>query len=116
VDAEEVHRPAVLPGGPSGNEPRELAVCSRVVGTGAPVVLSNVRRDPRFADNAVLRGLDAAFYAGVPLRDEEGHVLGAFCIMDTEPRELASADLAVLEEMAERLMQEIRERRKEMEG
>lgn len=114
VDAEEVHRPAVLPGGPSGSVPRELAVCSHVAGTGAPVVLPNVRRDPRFADNPMLRGLDAAFYAGVPLRDEDGHVLGAFCIMDTEPRELASADLAVLEEMAERLMQELREHRKEM--
>ncbi|MBN8726200.1 MAG: AI-2E family transporter [Xanthomonadales bacterium] len=116
VDENEVHRPAVLAGGPAGSVPRELAVCSHVVGTGAPVILPNVRRDPRFADNPMLRELGVGFYAGVPLRDAGGHVLGAFCIMDTEPRELAAADLAVLVEMAERLMESIRDWRKDEDG
>ena len=113
VDEATVHRAAVLGGGSTGSVPREAAVCSHVVAADAPLVLPDVRRDPRFSGDAMLAGLGAGFYAGVPLRDAAGHALGALCIMDTGTREFAADDLAVLEDMAGRLMQSIRENREE---
>ena len=51
------------------------------------------------------------FYAGVPLRNRHGAVLGSFCIMDDAPREVSPADLELLAVMAEQLMQTVEVRR-----
>jgi serine phosphatase RsbU (regulator of sigma subunit) len=40
------------------------------------------------------------FFAGIPLADEEGVVLGAFCLCDTAPRRLDAAQRATLTELA----------------
>lgn len=109
VDAERVHTPASpLESAPDGF-PRDGALCAWIVGGGEAVVVNDVERDPRFAGNARLASHAIRFYAGVPIHDRERHVLGALCIMDTEPREMSQDDLAVLAEMADSLMDSLRE-------
>ena len=76
------------------------------------VVIGDLARDPRFSGNPGLRQKQIRFYAGVPLADRKGHVLGCFAIMDDEPRNMSDDDMALLGNMAEQLMQDIREARK----
>jgi GAF domain-containing protein len=40
------------------------------------------------------------FYAGAPLRAADGLILGALCILDSEPRTLEVNEVALLETMA----------------
>lgn len=40
------------------------------------------------------------FYAGIPVHDEEGFVLGTFCIIDRQPRMLDDSQLKILKRLA----------------
>jgi len=57
----------------------------------------NLAEDPRFADNPAVKG-DAGFrfYAGAPVLDEEGFVVGSLCVIDRSPR--------VIDERGERII------------
>jgi serine phosphatase RsbU (regulator of sigma subunit) len=60
--------------------------CKLVVGTGEPVIISDVRTDPRTADDPDLRAGAAVAWAGFPVRDAAGQVLGALGVVDERPR------------------------------
>jgi PAS domain S-box-containing protein len=58
-----------------------------VVEIGEDVVVCDAREDERFHDNPyVIGGPHIRFFAGVPLRSADGHVLGALSVLDTQPR------------------------------
>jgi GAF domain-containing protein len=80
--------------------PRGDAICNYVVGSDEALVIPDIERDPRFADNEAITRWGVRFYAGYPLRSKDGLVLGAFCILDDEPREFEEEDLELLETMA----------------
>ena len=79
---------------------REHAVCNYVVGNDKPLVVPDIQRDPRFADNETIKLWGVRFYAGAPLRVADGLVIGALCILDPEPRTLEDEEVALLETMA----------------
>lgn len=91
---------------------REQSICSYVVYEEEPVVIGDLARDPRFSGNPGLQQKQIRFYAGVPLADRKGHVLGCFAIMDDEPRNMSDDEMELLSSMAEQLMTDIREARK----
>ncbi|WP_159916178.1 AI-2E family transporter [Pantoea sp. 18069] len=108
VDADWVHTPGTLLTSPgdgthSGGLERALSICSYVVHGASDLQVEDIARDPRFADNPLLQSARLRFYAGVPLRDRHGMVLGSFCIMDTVPRSLAANEFALLNDMARQL-------------
>jgi len=84
--------------------PRAQAVCAQVVASADSLVVEDVARDPRFADNPMLGEHGLRFYAGVPLRDGGGAVLGSFALLDTEPRVFSPRELRLLEAMGKDLM------------
>ena len=66
---------------------------------GQSVVVDSLARDPRFADNPWLRRAGVQFYAGVPLVDAAGMVLGMALKMGTKlkpPIELVGVGLLAL--------------------
>ncbi|MDM0022503.1 AI-2E family transporter [Variovorax saccharolyticus] len=85
--------------------PRELSMCGHVVANAQTLVVPDVSRDLRFAGNPALQGKGLRFYAGAPLRDPGGHVLGTLCLLDVEPRALSQSEVRLLEAMAKDLMQ-----------
>lgn len=87
--------------------PREEAICNYVVASGETLMVPDIERDPRFADNDTIREWGVRFYAGTPLRSPDGMVLGAFCILDEEPRSLDEDELALLESMAADIVSEV---------
>ena len=66
---------------------RDVSFCQHAMRQDGIMVVPDATQDPRFADNALVKGdLNVRFYAGAPLITEDGVPLGALCIIDTEPR------------------------------
>jgi hypothetical protein len=85
--------------------PRELSVCEQVAATEEMVVIEDLARDRRFAQNALLREHGWRFYAGAPLRTPRSHVIGSLCVMDTKPRRVAEHEKRLLQVTAEEVME-----------
>ena len=66
--------------------PRSASPCARVVGDRAVLQIADLLDDPRYAGGP-LTALDpgARSYAGVPLLDTTGNVVGALSVLDREP-------------------------------
>jgi len=81
--------------------PREWAFCSHALLNDQPFVVEDAATDPRFRDNPLVQGEPRIrFYAGVPVRDSEGHALGTLCVIDREPRKLRATELQALLDLA----------------
>src|SRR5438105_14763331 len=80
--------------------PREIALCAHTILGDALFEVHDATRDPRFADNPLVRGAPhLRFYAGEPLQFR-GETLGTLAVMDTRARELTSAQRATLHGLA----------------
>ena len=88
--------------------PRAASMCGHVVANAQTLVVPDIAGDMRFAGNPALRSKGLRFYAGAPLRDVGGHVLGTLCLLDTEPRALNQREVRLLEAMADDLMDALR--------
>lgn len=87
---------------------RDIAFCAHAVAANEMLVVEDTHRDPRFADNPLVRGEPGLrFYAGVPLCLEPGVALGTLCLLDTRPRRLdpeGRRQLRMLGQQAEALL------------
>lgn len=81
---------------------RDLSFCGHtLMAPDRLLVINDTHVDPRFADHPMVVGpTGVRFYAGAPLRVRDGSALGAFCVLDQRPRELAPAQLAALEALS----------------
>lgn len=86
---------------------REDTFCDRTHRAGEVTVVPDTTLDPRFADLPAVADLGIRFYAGIPLRDPLGNVVGAFCIYDTRPRTLDADQLQTLADLAAWAQQEL---------
>lgn len=74
---------------------RDASFCAHAMVRDAIMVVPDARLDPRFEANPLVLGdPNIRFYAGAPLRTEDGVPLGALCVIDTQPR----AGLTALQE------------------
>src|SRR3954451_6403585 len=67
--------------------PLSHSFCQHVVVTGRTPPVVDARADPRVRENLAVPDLGVVAYAGMPLTDAEGRVLGSLCAIDLEPRE-----------------------------
>ncbi|MCH1865323.1 GAF domain-containing sensor histidine kinase [Nocardioides sp. CFH 31398] len=87
--------------------PLTHSFCQHVVAERAPLVVSDARRDPRLLDNLAIDDLGVVAYAGWPLTNAAGQVVGSLCAIGPEPREWSASDLAGLEDLAQACSAEI---------
>lgn len=68
--------------------PREASLCAHAILTPAEVmVVPDALQDKRFRDNKLVTGEpNIRFYAGAPIIANDDMLIGAFCIIDTQPR------------------------------
>ena len=90
--------------GQPGVMKRDMSLCAHVVAADNTLVVPDIARDPRFAANPALTRRGIRFYAGAPLRDAQGNVLGSFCLLDDEPRTMSAREIRMLEAMASDVM------------
>ncbi len=90
--------------------PLSHSLCQYVVADGEPLAITDARVDPRFCDNLAIEDLDVVAYAGSPLRDHLGRVIGALCAMDDEPRQWNAQEMLLLEDLAAACSAEIAQR------
>ncbi|MBZ5486267.1 diguanylate cyclase [Halomonas aquamarina] len=87
---------------------REVAFCAYPVASSEPLVVENACNDWRFAQNPlVTQPQGIRFYAGIPLKNSHGLVLGTLCVADTRPRVLSTADFKALLDLADIVTDEI---------
>jgi hypothetical protein len=89
---------------------RNVSVCGHVVAKNQVIVIEDLARDRRFANNPLLKEHGIRFYAGVPLLAPNGQPIGSLCLMDMKPRQLTEREKRLLEEYANEVMEEIARR------
>jgi diguanylate cyclase (GGDEF)-like protein/PAS domain S-box-containing protein len=86
--------------------PKPHIFCSSVLESDGFFQVEDASQDSRFADNPLVSGaLGIRFYAGVPLIDPKHFILGALCVMDSNPGKLDAKQQAQLDLLAELVMQ-----------
>src|SRR6202045_3070935 len=88
---------------------RELSVCGHVIANDEALVVEDLSRDRRFANNPLLRERGLRFYAGVHLRSTK-LPLRSLCILDIKPRRMTGREQRLLEAIADDVMEEIQRR------
>jgi predicted PurR-regulated permease PerM len=88
---------------------RELSVCGHVVANDELLVVEDLARDRRFANNPLLRERGLRFYAGVPLRSNNLPI-GSLCILDVKPRRMTEREKRLLQIVGDDVMEEIERR------
>ena len=88
---------------------RELSVCGHVIANDELLVIEDLSRDRRFANNPLLKEHGLRFYADVPLRSNNLPI-GSLCILDIKPRRMTEREKRLLEVIGEDVMEEIKRR------
>lgn len=82
-------------------------LCALVITDQLPQVVSDALADPRTADNIFVRKHGIRFYACAPITTSDGYRLGTVTVMDSRPRDNPEAHLAVLEDLAAIVMEQL---------
>jgi len=88
--------------------PLSHSFCQHVVATGEPLVVEDARLAPLVRDNLATVEMGVVAYAGMPLTDDHGHVLGSLCAIDTERRTWTEHELVLLRDAAVDCSNELR--------
>lgn len=85
--------------------PREDVFCQLTVEHKTRLVIEDTRLHPLFKENPlVTHEPHILAYAGIPLVNAEGYVIGTFCVMDHVPRQFSEANLTLLTMLANQAM------------
>jgi GAF domain-containing protein len=90
--------------------PRDVSLCGHVVAKDEVLIVRDLTRDPRFANNPFVKERGLRFYAGVPLRGPNGFPIGTLCILDTKPRDMTKQEEELLKMIAGDVMEQIKRR------
>ncbi len=80
--------------------PYELSFCKHTVEQGAPLIIPDTGKDPRFRTNPLVDVSFINFYAGYPIHGSDGSIIGSFCLQGSRTRAEASVSLERLRALA----------------
>ncbi|MCX2743976.1 GAF domain-containing sensor histidine kinase [Mangrovivirga sp. M17] len=84
---------------------RELSFCSHSIETKKRLIIEDAFTDDRFKENPLVTAdPNIRFYAGIPLINPKGYVLGSLCVIDRKPRTLSEDQLFALEVLSEQVL------------
>jgi len=76
--------------------------CTRTIAEGELVIVEDTRLDPQFRQHPLVQGPPHfRFYAGLPIRDQNGIVAGTLAAYDRVPRQLSAADVQALRDLGD---------------
>src|SRR4029078_3149204 len=88
--------------------PLTHSFCQHVVTSAEPLIVPDAREHPLLRDNRAVHDLGVVAYAGMPLTDETGNVLGSLCAIDIRPRPWTDEKLPALPAFAHACSTELR--------
>lgn len=87
---------------------REPGLCSSAILHSEPWLVADAKLDARTLANPLVAGdFGLRFYLGVPLRTHDGYNLGTLCVIDREPRQVSDEQVAMLQDMASVVMDQL---------
>lgn len=98
----------------AGETSRDVAFCAHTILGDEVMVVADATGDQRFAANPLVTDDPSIrFYAGAPIRNEDGVPLGALCVIDTSARPdgLSDDQAHMLRVLAEQVSSQLRLRR-----
>ena len=87
--------------------PLSHSFCQHVVNAQEPLIVADAREHPLVRDNLAVADLGVVAYAGFPLTTPEGRTLGAFCAIDSRPREWTPEEIEILKDLTASAVTEI---------
>lgn len=91
--------------------PLTHSICQYVVADRRPLIVPDTRSDDQLHDHPAVRDLGVQAYAGYPLTDHNGQVIGSLCAIDDRaPRSWAPDELALLADLAAACSSELAQR------
>ncbi len=95
---------------------KEISFCAHAIASPQPIMLvEDARQDIRFAQNPIVTGMGIAFYAGVPLVNDQGFPLGTLCVFDVQARKLSESQQMALQLLGRQVMDKLELRKKVVE-
>ncbi|MFG6462035.1 EAL domain-containing protein [Roseateles sp. DXS20W] len=92
--------------------PRDLAFCAHAILQEGIFEIPDAALDPRFAENELVTSdPNIRFYAGAPLKLNDGTHAGTLCVIDRQPRKLDETQRDVLRHLARAAVQALEGRR-----
>jgi PAS domain S-box-containing protein len=96
--------------------PRELSICQYTIMDTEMLEVEDVTKDDRIQDIIPYGDhLNIRYYAGQPLIDPQGFVLGTLCVLDSKPRILTKSQRRSLKLIADELVSLVVRHRKKQE-
>lgn len=92
--------------------PRDQSFCQYLFVENQPFQVEDAAEDDRFKHNPLVTNGLICFYAGVPLRLSNGHIIGSLCVLDSKPKKLTKVEFDQLEKLANWAMTEIEVKQK----
>ncbi len=90
---------------------RAMALCAWTIASREPLVVEDLRDDPRFRGNPLIIGPPGlVFYAGVPLVATSGTVVGTLTVMDRKPRQLSPDQTFAMRVLAHQVVSRLEQR------
>lgn len=87
---------------------RDPGLCASAILGRDPWLVADAATDPRTLANPLVAGaFGLRFYAGIPLRTDDGYNLGTLCVIDREPREVTGEQVATLQDLAAVVVDEL---------
>jgi GAF domain-containing protein len=96
----------------SRGTPRNISFCTHAILQANPLIVSNATRDARFAHSPlVTKPPRVRFYAGFPLINPDGYILGTLCVADRRPRRLTARQRKAMKVLARQVMAQLEAKR-----
>jgi len=80
--------------------PRRDSLCAFTIQTNHGFFVEDATLDPRLADSYFVVAAGLRSYAGVPIRDPSGYMVGTLCVFDDKPRQFTDSEIATLRSLA----------------
>ena len=84
---------------------RDWSFCTHAIKENNPLIVHDAYQDKRFINNPLVTGEPKIrFYAGFPLKNNEGNKLGTLCVIDRKPGSLDEEQCSIMELLAKQIV------------